>query len=130
MKKTVATICLLVIIAISFSFIILRILANGSENNFFNLEYREKFAQKEFWRQVLGLHFDGDEKSDYLGSHYSKIVIEVDEMVGLSVPTQSLELLKQKMSTATGKEVSYVVTHNAIPYSERVSEDEIKNFVS
>jgi hypothetical protein len=130
MKKAFLAAFLLVVIIISFSFAILRIQANGSENNFFNSKYRETFAKNEILRKILGLHFDGDGRSDYLGKKYSKIHIEVDEMAGLSIPTDSLDTLVERMKAATGKDVSYTLDDSAIPYSDYLSEEQISEVVA
>ena len=122
MKNFVITTLLLAVIIISFGTIILSTAARGSENNFFNQNLRRHFAHYRFARRLLQLHNDGDAASDYLGKGKEKIVIEVDEMNGLNVPTQGLDLLTAKISQVTGKNVSYYISDTDIPYKTSVSD--------
>jgi predicted Zn-dependent protease len=130
MKKFITIVFLLVVIAMSFGFAILRIAANGSENNYFNQNLRVRFAKYPFWREVLYMHYDGDARNDYLGPKYSKILLEVDEMEGLSIPKESLDLLVQKIASATGKETSYFVSNTNIPRQNEFSSANIDKIVS
>lgn len=118
MTKVIASILLVLLILSSIAFIILRLAANGSENNFFNRNWRTKFAEVSAFRELLYLHNDGDAKSDYLGSNYSQILIEVDEMAGISVPETSLDLLTQRIAAITGKKVSYLISDTNIPFAD------------
>jgi len=120
MRKVVILFLLLVILACT-AFIILRLAAGGSENNFFNRNYRLRFSENEFMRKVLALHNDGDARSDYLGNKYSEIVIEVDEMQGLNLPKDSLDLLAKNIGGITGKKVSYVISDTNIQPIDNVA---------
>jgi predicted Zn-dependent protease len=125
MAKTLKVFFLLIVILLSFAFVILKILANGSPDNFFNSSFRKDFAKIHALRQILGLHFDGDGLSDYLGPKNSKISIEVDSMDGLEVPIPSLELLSKRISSATGKSVSYYISDTKIPFQASVNQTQI-----
>jgi hypothetical protein len=129
MKRAIVAL-LIIVIFVNFVFIILRAQALGPENNFFNTRLREKFARVEFLRHVLGLHYDGDGKSDYLSHKYSKIFIEVDSMDGLQVPDASLKLLAEKISDITGKPTTYAVSNTHIPYVSVLTEGQISDTVN
>lgn len=130
MKRNIATVLLLVVIFVLFTFIFLRIQSLGPENNFFNSNWRSKFAQSQFLRKVFDLHFDGDGRSDYLGDEYSKIRIEVDEMQGFTIPVLALDLLSQRIASITGKEVSYIYSDTEIPYEENLEESRIQEIAN
>ncbi|MBX4191203.1 MAG: hypothetical protein KW804_00145 [Candidatus Doudnabacteria bacterium] len=124
MRRAILAFLLLLVIFSSITFIILRVSANGAEDNFFNHKWRQKFAKDPFFRQILGLHFDGDARADYLGDKYSKIVIEVDQMIDHEIPYQALELLKKKIEQTTGKQVE-ILESDKIPYIENVYHDDV-----
>jgi hypothetical protein len=130
MKKAIVVLLLLLVIAGSFAFVFLRIQANGSENNFFNTSYREIFAANETLRKILGLHFDGDGKADYLSPKYSKINIEVDEMSGLDISRFALDTLVSRMQAITGKQVTYTINDTAIPFSDNLNETQIQDLAN
>ena len=128
MRKAIIVAILLAVIVLTFSNVILRLLANGAEDNFFNQKYREKFASYPLFRKSIGLHFDGDAKKDYLGTRYKKIVVEVDEMEGLSVSFEALDIFSQKIRQATGKEVQ-IVRSDKVPFDDDVTDAEISEIV-
>jgi predicted Zn-dependent protease with MMP-like domain len=128
MKKALTVLLLLLIIFVSFSYIVLRISAQGSEDNFFNRNWREKFASHPIARKILGLHFDGDGKADYLSGRYSKIVIEVDWMKDHEIPYSALVLLKEKIEAITGKDVQ-ILESDAIPYVENLEPKDVDDIV-
>jgi|GEM_PF-781627 hypothetical protein len=128
LKKFLTVLGLLLIIILSFSYVALKLLANGSEGNFFNKNYRAKFAANPFLRQLIGLHFDGDAKSDYLGSRYKKILIEIDQMEGLDLPKPAMDLLAKNITAATGKEVVLDYS-DVIPFQPNVSTADIDKLV-
>jgi len=125
MKKLITVLLIVFILAIII-FLILRVSASGSEDNFFNKNYREKFAKYPLTRQLLALHYDGDAKTDYLGNDFKKILIEVDSMDGLEVSTQVLDLLKEKIESVTKKPVEYIESDSIIPYKEKVTDQDLK----
>ena len=115
MKKLITILLLLLIIAVSFLFILAKIQAQGSEQNYFNSKWRAQAAAVPFFRQIFGLHWDGDARADYLGDKYEKIFVEVDLADGQTVELAALDLLKEKMSAATGKPVSYLISDRTAP---------------
>lgn len=125
MKKFFAILVLLVLIITSFGFVVLKTLAQGAETNIFNRKFRSSFARSPIFRDLLGLHFDGDAKSDYLGQKYTKIRVEVDAMQGVAIDIEALSILTEKMKSATGKEVDYVISDEQIPYAESVDAQQI-----
>lgn len=124
MKKLTAVL-LLVFIFANIVFIIFRLAATSTEDNFFNRNFRAKFAKHPLMRQLLALHFDGDARTDYLGNNFKKILIEVDSMDGLEVSTQALGLLKEKIELVTKKPVEYIESDSIIPYKEKVADQDL-----
>ncbi len=129
MKKIGAIISLCLIIILSFSFVILRLLANGSEDNFFNQKWRLSFGKSPLLRQILGLHFDGDGRYDYLHGKDKKILIEIDAMQGVKIPQDAVDLLVTKMQDATGKRVIYSYSDQNIPFQAQSSGKEVSDLV-
>jgi predicted Zn-dependent protease len=129
MKKAFIGLLLLAIIFVSFAFVVLKLLANGSEDNFFNQKYRAKFAAQPTLRKMLNLHYDGDGRADLLGDRYSKIVIEVDEMLDLDLPSDALDIFEEKVAAVTGKEV-IVVRSDKVPYKDSVTLEEVNELTN
>ena len=125
MKKFLIILVLLLVILASFGFATLKILANGPENNYFNRNLRQIFSQHRFWRETLGLHYDGDGRYDYLLSGTGKIMLEVDVMSNLSMQPQALELVRQRIEQVTGKQTLYYFSSSNIPYKQSVSLGEL-----
>jgi hypothetical protein len=125
MKKALSIILLSLIIAGTFGFVILKYSAQGTENSFFNQKLRSDFARSPALRQIFGLHFDGDGRSDYLGPRYKKIVIEVDLMEGLEASNLGLEMLRQKVESVTGKPTQVKVSEVALPFVPTVRKEQI-----
>ena len=115
MKKLITILGPLLVITVSFLFILAKIQAQGSEDNYFNRQWRPRLAQYPILRHLLGLHWDGDARADYLGDKYEKIFVEVDLADGQTVELAALDLLKEKMSAATGKPVSYLISDRTAP---------------
>lgn len=130
MKKFFVIVVLLLIIVFSFGFAWLKSQAQGAENNYFNSRLREKFARIPLWRTVLGLHYDGDAKADYLGHRYRKILIEVDVMDKTEVNLAALDLLVEKIAASTGKPTTYLVSDQSIPYKETLNSQQIGDLVT
>lgn len=128
MCKIIFVIALLIIIVFTFSFIVLRSLASGSEDNFFNQKYRLEFGESYFLRNVLGLHYDGDARNGYLDRIDSKILVEVDAMDGLNLSDESLDLLLDRIKQVTGKEVGYIKS-DTLPFQDAVDEKQIPKLV-
>jgi len=129
MKKFLTILFLLLVIIISFGFVFLRLEAQGGNNNYFNTHWRTVFARHELMRAMLGLHFDGDARADYLGKSYGNIVVEVDSMENSGLDNDSLDQLSQKISKATGKIVTLDVSDQDIPYQASVTEQDIGKLV-
>lgn len=126
MTKIVSTIFLMVIIVVSFGFIYLKVSAHGSEHNYFNKNLRTSIAQYPLMRSVIGLHYDGDAKYDYLGKEADRIVIEVDSMEGLDVSDGAIERLSDRINKITDKEVSIRYSDMDIPYQQQVDFEELR----
>lgn len=119
--KTAAAIVLILFIIATAVFVIFFAQARTLNDNFFNSRLRTKFDHSPFLRTAFSLHNDGDAKSDYLGSRYPDILIEVDEMTGLAMPQDSLNKLVDKITASTGKNVSYVIADDAVPFAHSIS---------
>lgn len=129
MKKLFTVLFLVVIIAITLGFISLRVLAQGDEESNFNRNYRSKLSAYPIVRKMLGMHFDGDGKADYLGNSGNEILIEVDSLIGLQIDSAPLKLLAEKISAITGKEAFYLFSDSNIAYKESLNRDDIKEIV-
>jgi hypothetical protein len=108
MKKFLISVFLIIVIAVSFSFIFLRLSAQSDSDNYFNKNLRYKFARYSFFRTVLGLHFDGDARFDYLSQKYKNITIKIITMNGTDVSKKTLEILADKIQQTTGKPVKTI----------------------
>lgn len=126
MKKFLVIVALLLIIVFSFGFAWLKIQARGPETNDFNQRWRARFARSAWLRNSLGLHWDGDARTDYLGSGYKKILVEADIMDTEGVYLGALDTLTQKIQEATGKPTTYLISDRHIPYQREVSDGDIK----
>lgn len=118
MKKFFATFLLLIVIFLCGSFVYLKFAANGSENNYFNANLREKFARYPVLRKIIGLHYDGDGKYDYLGPKYGEIAIKVVSMKGVYVSNEILRELSLKIERITNKKTSYQYLADDFPFSQ------------
>lgn len=90
--KKLLILLLSIIIIVSFGFVGIRYSANADEqDNWFNDEYRESFSHYKYLRDVLGLHWDGDAKADYLlNRKYTKLRIEVDRYDECSISANAI----------------------------------------
>lgn len=127
MKKVAAIVFLLFVIVLSFSFVTLKILANGSDANYFNTHWRYWFARRPLLRQALNLHYDGDGRADYLGRRFKNIVIEVDGMSGLNIEDDVLRNVVRVINRLTNKQTSFVYSNLDIPYQSSVNKEQLKN---
>lgn len=109
MKKIITIFFLLLVIFLIASFIYLKTSAQDLGSNFFNDNWRYEFARHPMARKILGLHFDGDAKYDYLGPRYSNITIKIIPMKGLSINNRAAESFSQKVQATTGKPTKYLV---------------------
>lgn len=130
MKKLASISGLLVIIVLSFSFVILKSLANGSDKNYFNRHLRPYFAARPWLREVLNLHFDGDSVQDYLGQGYQKILVEVDLLDATAARTDALDKLTDKIQEVTGKPTTHLISDRNIKYYRELTDEQIRNLVS
>ena len=128
MKNPLTILTLVGLIVLTFSFSGIKILANGSPDNYFNQNWRSGFSKHPWLRQLLALQSYGDARADYLGDGSSKILIEVDSMSGLRMTHEALDLLSKRIQSVTGKETTYVISDISIPYSEVISKDELDAF--
>lgn len=125
MKKFFTIGWLLLVIVGSFVFVGLKLWSLGLDDNYFNRHLRPVFAQSPFFRNALGLHFDGDAASDYLGGGYKEIVLEVDAMSGISPDRKALDMLVKQIQAVAKKPANYVISESNLPYREEVSDREI-----
>jgi len=129
-KKTGIIIGLLLIIALSLGFVALKSQARGSDDNFFNRELRQSFAENTWLRRVLELHYDGDAQSDYLGKRYTSILIEVDSLDTQTIRLEALNNLVKKIQEITGKETSYLVSDRNIIDRREIGERDIEEITA
>ena len=129
MSKSLAIIGLLMVILVSFGFVTLKLAASADEHNWFNKHWRSTFAANPRMRGLLGLHFDGDGRADYLGPQTKHILIEVDAMDSVPVDYQALDMLISKIGTVTGKDVEYVVSDQNVPVAKVVNKEKIGDIV-
>ncbi|MDP4001209.1 MAG: hypothetical protein Q8P83_03135 [bacterium] len=125
MKNIIVGLILIIIIILSLGFVTLKSLAQGSEDNFFNQEFRSQASKSALVRKILGLHYDGDASHDYLGDTKTKIIIEIDLMEGIDVPVVALDQLKQKIQEVTKKETIYLISDRNIPYKAALTDDDV-----
>jgi hypothetical protein len=130
MRKAAIIIVLALVILLSFGFVYAKGQAQGPDNNYFNTHLRSWFDRSLVMRNVLGLHYDGDGRYDYLGGKYKKILIEVDIMSELSIRTDGLNLLVQKIQDVTGKPTSYVISDKNIQYARDLTIEGIAQIVA
>lgn len=110
------------------SFMYLRFSALSTESNFFNDNLRYKFARYPAMRQILGLHFDGDAKADYLGKKYKNITIKIIAMDGLEIDRETVKSFAEKVEKITNKETKYLYYPN-IKYEASISVDELRKYL-
>ncbi|MCL5666938.1 MAG: hypothetical protein M1383_04175 [Patescibacteria group bacterium] len=127
MKKFIVALLLICIIILSFGFTAIKLWSLGPEGNYFNSNLRLKFAKYPVARQILGLHFDGDARTDYLGPRFGKISVEVDSMQGLEIPYAVLKQMAEKIGQLTGKETSFFQSDDNLPYLPDLSEADVKS---
>lgn len=92
-----------------------RYLANGDEANFFNTNVRATLAQYKLTRNFFALHETGDARSDYLGSRYLKILIEVDSFSGQAPAPAVMYDLAERIKSTTGKPTTVIFSDEDIP---------------
>jgi peptidase M54-like protein len=115
MKRFIFGLLLIMIIALSVSFVVIRLWAGGAEDNFFNQRYRAALASRPLPRQFFGLHETGDAKGDYLGPRYQSILVEIDSMAGSNPAPAVMAELADKIQEATGKPTSLYFSDGDIP---------------
>jgi len=119
MRKAITIIFLLILILFLGSFIFLKFSVNGAENNDFNTNWRYKFARYQAMREVLGLHYDGDARNDYLGKEKNAINLKVIAMDGLYFNQEILSILAKKIQIITGKQTNITYVLKNIPFSQQ-----------
>jgi len=112
--KRLFILLLIIIIIISFGFVGIRYSANADEqDNWFNNEYRESFTQYKYLRDVLGLHWDGDAKADYLlNKKYTKLRIEVDRYDGCGISANAISSFVSVIEPIIDKPGEITITMN------------------
>ena len=130
MKKTLIITLLFILIVLSFAFVFLKMSSRGSEFSFFNQNLRYRFGEYQILRQLFGLRSDGDARLAYLGQKHKKILIEVDQMVGLDknleITDSLLQKLAEKIKNITGKETAFKYSNINIPYSSVATLENLK----
>jgi hypothetical protein len=121
MKQLIKIVSLLVIIILTATFISVRLLARGSEDNYFNSNYRSKLTQTKILRDIFALHDNGDGKADYLSKKSSLITVNIFMMDGLRLDDSVIQDLQEKVAAITGKSVLIKVDRTYIPYKDNVS---------
>lgn len=129
MKRIFIAVCLLVVIVFSYSFVFLKFMAQGADTNYFNTHSRQWFARVPLWRQILGLHYDGDGRADYLGGRYENIVIEADVMDGLEVADEVLRQAAASIQTVSKKPTSFLFLGDRVPYTPSINSQELRQVV-
>ena len=86
-------------------FCVCRYYANSSrQSNWFNEKYRAKLAKYPLIREMLGLHWDGDGRADYLLDDKFKIIrIELDRDDSCVIPEGAMKKVTDEIETVTGK---------------------------
>lgn len=125
MKRVLTISVLVIIIVLSFGFVILKVLAAGNDQSSFNRKIRPMLAAQPGLRQILSLHYDGDGRADYLGKRYKKILIEVDLATATTIRLAALDLLKTRIEEVTGKETTYIISDREMPYYRELSKEKI-----
>lgn len=125
MPKFFSVLTLVVIIAASLAFVLVKTAAISEEDNWFNRNYRQDFASILILRKVFALNLDGDAKTDYLGDRRSKIIVEVDEIVGSEFKLESLEAAAEEMEKLTGKSVVIIRSSKIVKTKSAYSQDDM-----
>ena len=116
MYRTVKTVLLLLLIAACGLFIYAKSQSLGPDTNYFNTHFRPALDRNPLMRKILSLHNDGDALSDYLGSRYDKISIEVDITEGTEADRSVLDRFAQAVQAITGKQTSYLISDANLPF--------------
>jgi hypothetical protein len=125
MKKVLIVIFLLLIIIVTFSFVFLKIEARGNDGNYFNTHLRGNLSRYELARNILGLHYDGDAKADYLGKQTKNITVEVLVMKGLVARHGIIDNLAMKIEKTTGKKTDIAYSFKELPFSNISEKEEL-----
>ncbi len=128
-KKVITIIILIFIITVTSSYIFFKIEAQSLEGNYFNNNLRVSLGRYPVMRRVLGLHFDGDAKADYLGPRYGSIAIRVISMKGLSIDSGILKSLSEKIQKTTGKPTRYVLWDMEMPFAASSSVEDLRAYL-
>jgi len=117
------------IIAVTFSYVFLKIEAQSPDSNYFNDNLRPNISRYPLLRDMLGLHFDGDAKADYLGSRYGSIVIKVIFMEGLLINDDILKSLSEKIQKTTGKPTRYIFWDTRMPFYASSNIESLRDYL-
>ena len=123
---------LLLIILIVLYFFILFSANSPSEDNWFNENYRDKFAQNQTIRFLFNLHRLGDAKTDYLlNDKCKKLIIEFDEASYCEISNNLLRNIKNKINTLLVKPEGIDIIKSDILESTNLTfnEEEIKSII-
>ncbi|MFZ2189142.1 MAG: hypothetical protein WAV73_06295 [Candidatus Moraniibacteriota bacterium] len=123
--KLLVVILLVFVIIVSFGFAYLKASAQNTGSNYFNNNLRYKFARYPVARKILGLHFDGDAKADYLGNRYQNITIKIISMNGLGISDETAKVFSKRVENITGKKTKYLF-YPSIPYKSLMGAEELR----
>ncbi len=124
MYKIFKELLLTAVILFCAGFIYGRISAAGPQTDYFNSHWRTTLDRTPVLRQILGLHDNGDARSDYLGSRFSSIYITVNAVYDVTVDTAVLDRFAAAVRDVTGKPASYRVVYNNISQTD-LSDDDV-----
>jgi hypothetical protein len=127
--KAIKTLVLLGIIFLCGVFIYAKFSSVGADDNYFNTHFRGQLAKYPVLRKILSLHYDGDSRSDYLGSRFSKISIEVDALSDASIDRDLLDRFTQAVGDITGKRASYYISDSSIPVFDVFNDGIVRQIV-
>ena len=123
--KLLVVIALFFVIIVSFGFVYFKVSAQNTGSNYFNNNLRHKFARYPIARQILGLHFDGDAKADYLANRYQNITIKIISMNGLGISEETAKVFSKRVENVTGKKTKYLF-YPSIAYKPLVGMEELR----
>lgn len=118
MKNKLIITGLLAVIIVTFGFVGLKLQAAGPDDNYFNQHLRSGFARYPLFRQILGLHYDGDAAADYLSGRYDRVAISIAAEAGVELAPKVLRDFADKLTEITGKKISYGVSPTQIPTAD------------
>jgi len=124
LKGLVVTI-LATVIFCSLVFVILKSSLLLAPEGALAMSIRNHLAPSPVMRNMFGLHYDGDAKSDYLGEKYSNILVEVDFFGEGQNYRNQMEALAEKIEAATGKHTQVLMSSRISALEDTLSDQEL-----